>query len=385
MFFLSYGGSSLWAVLHRDRPDPGHIRAGGTTPEPNRSRPRPAAGGSCRRGEARPLPRRRAGGSVAQGRDDLLTRRALLPGPLRDRDVQQRHAHPVRRAQRARRGRAASASSRRPATSRRLPRRDAACPCTRWRRHSPVGASTSSAFTVGYELAATNILTVLDLAGIPLGRPQRGEGDPIVIAGRARRSPIPCRSRGFLDAVWIGEAEAGFFDLAEELARDEARGRPARQAILRAPSCGAGRLDARQEAPSVRVDDGFADTGVLGTIPLADHQARPGPRHRRDHARAARTAAVSATRATYYRPQRIRSPERSSEEVEALVLESRVTGRSPCPRCPPGIIPASSSLFAGSTADWRTAQGLVPAAVPEGGELHPRRSSRSWPRPAKAA
>ena len=39
------------------------------------------------------------------------------------------------------------------------------------------------AFTVGYELSATGILSVLDTGGIPLHAGDRTEADPIVIAG----------------------------------------------------------------------------------------------------------------------------------------------------------------------------------------------------------
>jgi hypothetical protein len=53
---------------------------------------------------------------------------------------------------------------------------------------------------------------------IPLKRTEREEGDPIVIMGGSCVSnPLPYER--FIDAFWIGEAEAeaGFFDLAVEL------------------------------------------------------------------------------------------------------------------------------------------------------------------------
>jgi radical SAM family uncharacterized protein len=73
-------------------------------------------------------------------------------------------------------------------------------------------------FTLGYELGITGVLTMLDLAGIPLHAEDRGEGDPIVImGGPCVSNPLPYAS--FVDAFWIGEAEGGFFDLVAE-ARD---------------------------------------------------------------------------------------------------------------------------------------------------------------------
>jgi radical SAM superfamily enzyme YgiQ (UPF0313 family)/uncharacterized protein (DUF2344 family) len=78
-------------------------------------------------------------------------------------------------------------------------------------------------FTLGYELGAGGILTMLDVSGIPLHCAERGEGHPLVIAGGpAVSNPLPYAS--FIDAFWIGEAEAGFFDLAADLAELKKRG-----------------------------------------------------------------------------------------------------------------------------------------------------------------
>ncbi|MDR1838550.1 MAG: TIGR03936 family radical SAM-associated protein [Treponema sp.] len=88
-------------------------------------------------------------------------------------------------------------------------------------------------FTLGYELGLNGILLMLDVSGIPLHCDERGKKNqrdytpnytvdhkieyPIVIAGGpAVSNPLPYSP--FVDAFWIGEAEAGFFDLAEELA-----------------------------------------------------------------------------------------------------------------------------------------------------------------------
>jgi radical SAM superfamily enzyme YgiQ (UPF0313 family) len=71
-------------------------------------------------------------------------------------------------------------------------------------------------FTLGYELGITGILSVLDSSRIALRSSQRGEGDPIVImGGPCVSNPLPYTP--FIDAFWIGEAEAGFFDLAGKL------------------------------------------------------------------------------------------------------------------------------------------------------------------------
>ena len=76
-------------------------------------------------------------------------------------------------------------------------------------------------FSIGYELSATNMLQVMDLGGIPLRCSDRGESDPIVIAGGpAVTNPAPFGA--FLDGVLIGEAEAaapGLLEILVELHR----------------------------------------------------------------------------------------------------------------------------------------------------------------------
>ena len=73
------------------------------------------------------------------------------------------------------------------------------------------------AFSIGYELLATNILTVLERGGVPIESKERRDGDPVVVAGGpAVTNPLPFDK--FLDAVWIGEAEAGFAALMQEVA-----------------------------------------------------------------------------------------------------------------------------------------------------------------------
>ena len=76
--------------------------------------------------------------------------------------------------------------------------------------------------SIGYELAATNILQVLELGKIPLHTKDRGDDDPIVIAGGpAITNPLPFGS--FLDFVYIGEAEGGLQPVVEALKEAKAK------------------------------------------------------------------------------------------------------------------------------------------------------------------
>jgi radical SAM-linked protein len=70
-------------------------------------------------------------------------------------------------------------------------------------------------FSLGYELGVTGILTMLRASGIPLRSHGRDEKNPLVImGGPCISNPLPFAS--FIDAFWIGEAEAGFFGLCEK-------------------------------------------------------------------------------------------------------------------------------------------------------------------------
>src|SRR5262249_51180526 len=66
-------------------------------------------------------------------------------------------------------------------------------------------------FSLQYELTYTNVLTMLDLGGIPLRSGERGEDDPLVIAGGPTAThPEPLSA--FVDAFFIGEAEEALPD-----------------------------------------------------------------------------------------------------------------------------------------------------------------------------
>ncbi|MDR0910955.1 MAG: TIGR03960 family B12-binding radical SAM protein [Spirochaetaceae bacterium] len=73
--------------------------------------------------------------------------------------------------------------------------------------------------TMAYELGLTGFLSILKASGIPLRAEDRGEDDPIVImGGPCISNPLPYSL--FVDAFWIGEAEAGFFELMKDINRE---------------------------------------------------------------------------------------------------------------------------------------------------------------------
>ena len=79
-------------------------------------------------------------------------------------------------------------------------------------------------FSLQYELCYTNVLQNLDLGGIPLRSKDRGERDPIVIAGGPTAThPEPIAP--FLDLVLIGEAEEVLPGLLRTIGRMRREGR----------------------------------------------------------------------------------------------------------------------------------------------------------------
>ncbi len=84
------------------------------------------------------------------------------------------------------------------------------------------------------ELGYTNMLTALDLAGIPLYAAERGLEDPLVIAGgHAAFNPEPIAD--FLDAAIVGDGEQAVLTVTAIVAEWKAQGRPGgrREVLLR--------------------------------------------------------------------------------------------------------------------------------------------------------
>ncbi len=85
-------------------------------------------------------------------------------------------------------------------------------------------------FSLQYELSFTNVLAMLDLGRIPLRSADRGEGDPIVIAGGpVAFQPEPLAP--FLDAVVLGDGEEALPALLKTVRELRAGGVP-RRALL---------------------------------------------------------------------------------------------------------------------------------------------------------
>ncbi|HVU03241.1 MAG TPA: TIGR03960 family B12-binding radical SAM protein [Polyangiaceae bacterium] len=80
-------------------------------------------------------------------------------------------------------------------------------------------------FSLQYELTYTNVLTMLDLGGIPLRAANRGDDDPLVIAG----GPVATHAEplaAFVDAFLVGDGESAATEIAVAWAADRRAGVP---------------------------------------------------------------------------------------------------------------------------------------------------------------
>jgi radical SAM family uncharacterized protein len=91
--------------------------------------------------------------------------------------------------------------------------------------HRPVREFDVLGVSFATELCYTNLLTALDLAGIPLTAADRGEADPVVLAGgHAAFNPEPVAE--FIDGAVLGDGEQAVLAITDLIAAWKAAGRP---------------------------------------------------------------------------------------------------------------------------------------------------------------
>jgi radical SAM-linked protein len=87
----------------------------------------------------------------------------------------------------------------------------------------PAGRFDIVGFSLGYELAYTNMLTMIDLAGSSLRAADRGPDDPIFIAGGSC-TLNPAVVSPYLDLILLGDGEEAILDVAEIVRDLKAKG-----------------------------------------------------------------------------------------------------------------------------------------------------------------
>jgi radical SAM family uncharacterized protein/radical SAM-linked protein len=135
--------------------------------------------------------------------------------------------------------------------------------------HLPLRAFHLVGFSLQYELTYTNLLTMLELGGIPLRSAARAVDDPLVIAGGpCAFNPEPLAP--FLDAVVLGDGEEAVGEIVDVVRTWNRRDRPA---LLRALAA----------IPGVYVPAFFAprhhrDGTIAETMPLDAERPRVAKR-----------------------------------------------------------------------------------------------------------
>src|SRR6185437_696943 len=93
-------------------------------------------------------------------------------------------------------------------------------------------------FSLQFELTYSNILNMLDLGGVPVRSADRGEGDPLVLAGGPTAThPEPIAP--FVDAFVIGDGEEKATEVALTWARLRRAGVPRRERLVALAKLGA--------------------------------------------------------------------------------------------------------------------------------------------------
>jgi radical SAM family uncharacterized protein len=138
-----------------------------------------------------------------------------------------------------------------------------AVPLFGWESRRAVRGFDILGFSLSYELCATDVLTMLDLAGIPLHAADRTDQDPIVVAGDAM-ADAPEPMADFFDLMIPGDGEGPLAALVELVRRGRARG-ASREDLL---------LEAARTIPSVYAprfyEPQYDACGFAGMKPLRD-------------------------------------------------------------------------------------------------------------------
>jgi radical SAM superfamily enzyme YgiQ (UPF0313 family) len=110
--------------------------------------------------------------------------------------------------------------------------RSAGLPLFTLESRQPLNRFDIIGFSLLYELNYTNMLTILELAGIPFYAAQRDGSQPIIIAG----GPCTCNPEpvaDFFDAIIVGDGETVIMELAQTWMECNKNTRPDKEALLK--------------------------------------------------------------------------------------------------------------------------------------------------------
>ena len=138
--------------------------------------------------------------------------------------------------------------------------------------HRPVGDFDVFGLSFSTELGYTNMLNALDLAGIPMHAVDRGDNDPIVLAGgHAAFNPEPISD--FIDAAVLGDGEEVVLAISEVVREFKGQGSPGGRVELLRRLAVTGNIYVPQFY-DVTYTDGGQIASVLPNAPGVPHRVR---------------------------------------------------------------------------------------------------------------
>ncbi|OHB30393.1 MAG: B12-binding domain-containing radical SAM protein [Desulfuromonadaceae bacterium GWC2_58_13] len=145
--------------------------------------------------------------------------------------------------------------------------RQTATPLASLESERPLGQFDIVGFTLQYELSYSNILGMLDLAGIPRRRDRRGERDPLImVGGPCAFNPEPLAD--FFDCAVIGDGEEAVVEVAEAVRAAKKAGETRPQLLQRLAAIEG------VYVPALFAVDYHADGRIAAIRPLQDGYAR---------------------------------------------------------------------------------------------------------------
>lgn len=146
--------------------------------------------------------------------------------------------------------------------------REHAIPLFGWESRAPLIDFDIVGFSLSYEMVLTNVLTMLDLAGIPLHGADRTDAHPIILAG-GTQADAPEVMADFIDIFLVGDGEGPLPELVNLVRRMKSQGAGRAEILLEAA-----RTIPEAYVPSLWQPIHHADGTLAGMVPTRDDLPR---------------------------------------------------------------------------------------------------------------